>query len=91
MSATAFVGYCVGNVVGPVIFGASPGPLYRAGFVGSFVCLCGVVGIAGGTGALLWRENARREREGEMGARRGGHAIEEDLTDWQNEEFRYVL
>lgn len=89
VSASTFVGYCVGNVIGPVIFGASPGPIYHAGFVGSFVCLCGVVIIASITYFLLRRENNKRDQR--TGSPRGLHSIAEDLTDMQNEEFRYVL
>ncbi|KAH8705839.1 major facilitator superfamily domain-containing protein [Talaromyces proteolyticus] len=90
-SASTFVGYCIGNIIGPLIFGASPGPLYRAGFIGSFVCLCGVVVIGSGTYLLLRRENAKRN--GEL-IRVGGtqqDSIEENLTDMQNKEFRYML
>ena len=89
MSASTFIGYCVGNVIGPVIFGASPGPLFHAGFVGSFICLCCVVVIAGATYILLRIENAKRDRL--TGSRLKLHNIEEDLTDMQNEDFRYVL
>lgn len=89
MSASTFVGYCVGNVIGPVIFGASPGPRYHAGFVGSFVCLCGVVVVAAVTGLLLRRENMKRDSRN--GSPAGQHSIDEDLTDIQNKDFRYVL
>lgn len=89
VSASTFVGYCVGNVIGPVIFGASPGPLYHAGFVGSCVCLCGVVIIGTVTYVVLRRENARRDKL--TGGPIGLHTIDEDLTDMQNEDFRYML
>jgi hypothetical protein len=89
VSATTFVGYCVGNVIGPVIFGASPGPIYHAGFVGSFVCLCAVVVIGAATYIMLRRENMKRDRV--TGGHIGVHSIDEDLTDMQNEDFRYVL
>jgi phosphotransferase system glucose/maltose/N-acetylglucosamine-specific IIC component len=89
VSASTFVGYCVGNVIGPVIFGASPGPLYHAGFVGSCICLCLVVVIGAVTYFLLRRENMKRDRV--TGGHIGMHTIDEDLTDMQNEDFRYVL
>ncbi|KLP18984.1 Uncharacterized protein LW94_13399 [Fusarium fujikuroi] len=89
-SASTFVGYCVGNVIGPVIFGASPGPGYRAGFTGSCICLCGVVVIAAATCFLLRRENTKRDK------RTGRHSdilhdVDEDTTDMQKMDFRYVL
>lgn len=90
VSGTTFVGYCVGNVIGPEIFGATPGPLYHAGFVGSCICLCCVVVIAIVTFGLLRRENVMRNRS--MGPERPRlHAIDEDISDMQNEDFRYVL
>ncbi|KAJ6789456.1 hypothetical protein PWT90_00257 [Aphanocladium album] len=89
VSASTFVGYCVGNIIGPVIFGASPGPLYRAGFLGSFVCLCGVVVTAAATAVALRWENARRIRSTDTA--RHAQSIDEDLTDIQNKDFRYVL
>lgn len=72
-----------------MIFGASPGPIYHAGFVGSFVCLCGVVVIASITYVLLRRENNKRDKR--SGSPMGLHSIDEDLTDMQNEDFRYIL
>ncbi|KAJ5708970.1 hypothetical protein N7493_010304 [Penicillium malachiteum] len=91
-SASTFVGYCIGNIIGPLIFGASPGPIYRSGFIGSFVCLCGVVV----TGAITWIylrwENARRDKRCRPASEyQHQHSIDENLTDLQNEEFRYVL
>ena len=83
------MGYCVGNVIGPEIFGSSPGPLYHAGFVGSCICLCLVVVIGAVTYVVLRRENAKRDRM--TGGHLGLHTIDEDLSDMQNEDFRYVL
>lgn len=90
VSASTFLGYCIGNIIGPLIFGASPGPLYHAGFLGSFICLVCVVVIAIVTYILLRMENRKRDRL----AMAGGvchHNIDKDLTDKQNEDFRYVL
>jgi hypothetical protein len=84
-----FVGYCVGNVIGPEIFGASPGPDFYAGFKGSCVCLCCVVIIATFTYFYLRRENKKRDQK--TGGRKALHDFNEDLTDLQNEDFRYVL
>ncbi|KAI1626706.1 major facilitator superfamily domain-containing protein [Exophiala viscosa] len=89
VSATTFVGYCVGNVIGPEIFGASPGPVYHAGFMGSCICLCCVVVIAAVTWVLLRRENAKRNRA--TGGTVHLHGVDEDLSDLQTKDFRYVL
>ncbi|KAL1893317.1 hypothetical protein Sste5346_006494 [Sporothrix stenoceras] len=90
VSASTFLGYCIGNIIGPLIFGASPGPLYHAGFLGSFICLVCVVVIAIVTYILLRMENRKRDRLAMAGGVRH-HTIDEDLTDKQNEDFRYVL
>ncbi|KIH89950.1 hypothetical protein SPBR_00519 [Sporothrix brasiliensis 5110] len=90
VSASTFLGYCIGNIIGPLIFGASPGPLYHAGFLGSFICLVCVVVIAIVAYILLRLENRRRDRLAMAGGVRR-HTIDEDLTDKQNEDFRYVL
>ena len=79
----------VGNVIGPEIFGASPRPIYHAGFLGSFICLCRVIALAAGTVTMLYFENKRCDRE--TGGPIGLRTIDEDLTDKQNEDFRYVL
>ena len=76
-------------MIGPEIFGASPGPEYHAGFVGSCICLCCVVVIGAVTYFLLRRENAKRDKM--TGGRLALHTIDEDLSDMQNEDFRYVL
>ncbi|CAK7199903.1 hypothetical protein SEUCBS139899_002590 [Sporothrix eucalyptigena] len=90
VSASTFLGYCIGNIIGPLIFGASPGPLYHAGFLGSFICLVCVVVIAIVTYILLRLENRRRDRL-QMAGGVEHHNIDEDLTDKQNKDFRYVL
>jgi hypothetical protein len=72
-----------------VIFGASPGPEYHAGFVGSFICLTLVAVIGAVTYIFLRRENAKRDRM--TGGPLRLHSIDEDLSDMQNEDFRYVL
>ncbi|ORX39437.1 major facilitator superfamily domain-containing protein [Kockovaella imperatae] len=92
VSATTFVGYCVGNIIGPNIFGASPAPVYHAGFMGSTICLALVAVIATASYIALRMENARRDRRtGEASARVYHHHFDEDLSDKQNEDYRYIL
>lgn len=97
VSASTFAGYCVGNIVGPLIFGASPGPLYRSGFTGSFICLLIVVVVAAASYVALRIENHKRDRLAGLPGCSGldgdfqVHAIHEDLTDIENKEFRYVF
>lgn len=91
VSAMTFIGYCLGNIVGPELFGDSPGPAYRVGFLGGFICLCLVIVIAGVTLVALWSENRRRDRRADQGQGHDAFSINDDVTDWQNKDFRYVL
>lgn len=49
-----------------------------------------MVVIAAITYVLLRRDNAKKDRV-TGGERLGLHTIDEDLSDMQNDEFRYVL
>ena len=89
VSAVTFIGYCLGNITGPVLFGDSPGPAYRDGFLGSFICLCIVIVIAIVTAVALAMQNKKRDRE--TGGTLGIFTINDDATDWENKDFRYVL
>jgi hypothetical protein len=90
VSATMFVGYCVGNIIGPLLFGALPGPGCHVGFLGSFVCLWVVDGTAALTVVLLHMGN--RKRNWMTGALPlGTYKVEDDLTDKENKDFRYLL
>lgn len=48
-----------------------------------------MVVIGAVTYVVLRRENAKRDRM--TGGHLGLHTIDEDLSDMQNEDFRYVL
>jgi len=88
VSAATFVGYCVGNMVGPVCFSSTPGPIYQGGFIACTVAVISVmVGAIIGR-LVLGRENKRRDRE--YGPPNNEHALE-DLTDRENMNFRYML
>ncbi|GAM85472.1 hypothetical protein ANO11243_034790 [Dothideomycetidae sp. 11243] len=89
VSAITFIGYCLGNITGPKLFGDSPAPAYHDGFLGSFICLCLVVVIAAATLAALTMKNKKRDRE--TGGRLNEYSINDDVTDWENKDFRYVL
>ncbi|KAH8819381.1 major facilitator superfamily domain-containing protein [Xylogone sp. PMI_703] len=88
VSAATFVGYCVGNMLGPVCFSSTPGPVYRGGFIACTVSIAAVMVVALISRIILARENARRDRE--FGPPDNSHALD-DLSDRENMNFRYML
>ncbi|KAI5478460.1 allantoate permease [Pseudohyphozyma bogoriensis] len=93
--AFAYMGYCVGNITGPLTFKASQAPTYSGGIV---AMLCGYI-IAWFLVLVLYLYtiylNKKKEQQlAEYEATRVGKEdlLEEwhDLTDWENPRFRYV-
>ncbi|KAK5941166.1 hypothetical protein PMZ80_006443 [Knufia obscura] len=83
-----FLGYCLGNFVGPLIFKPADAPEYNSGFL-----IVTVTSIVAGLLAVVYRyvciwENKKRDR---AGAEAFDHAYEDDLTDMKNPQFRYQL
>jgi hypothetical protein len=88
-SSGIFVGYCLGNFVGPLLFKPADAPVYAPGFI---VVLA--TSIAAAVLAIVYRyvciwENRRRDKVGTMEG--FDHAYEDDLTDMKNLQFRYTL
>ncbi|RFU34761.1 hypothetical protein B7463_g1530, partial [Scytalidium lignicola] len=88
-SSGLYVGYCLGNFVGPLCFKTSDAPNYTPGFITTCVtsiaaaCLMVVYRLV-----CMW-ENRRRDKTGVMEG--FDHAYEDDSTDMKNPQFRYVL
>ncbi|UPL00204.1 hypothetical protein LCI18_011138 [Fusarium solani-melongenae] len=95
VNAVAYIGYCVGNMIGPQMFRASEVPRYPTGFLGMIGCWAAVFVEAILLLIYLKRENRRRDK---VQAERGETASEEqdemdnfsDKTDRENITFRYV-
>ncbi|KAF2003554.1 MFS transporter [Amniculicola lignicola CBS 123094] len=88
-SSGIFVGYCLGNFVGPLLFKPKDAPGYAPGFT---VVL--ITAIITAVLAIVYRyvciwENKRRDKTGTMEG--FDHAYEDDLTDMKNPQFRYTL
>ncbi|PWY86784.1 allantoate permease, partial [Aspergillus heteromorphus CBS 117.55] len=88
-----YIGYGVGNLIGPQTFRASQAPAYTGGFVAMLVCYCICVGLMAGYWLLVLRLNRRLHAEdSEAGAvqedeKDGAFA---DRTDLQQKTFRYT-
>ncbi|ERS98986.1 hypothetical protein HMPREF1624_04181 [Sporothrix schenckii ATCC 58251] len=96
--AFVFVGYCVGNIIGPQTFRASEAPLYRSAYIAiligfSFKTIFGLVLYA-----YMWAANRKRDRAAAGDPRspeeRAQSAVEKgmrDITELDNADFRYAL
>ncbi|OBU00655.1 hypothetical protein VE01_01284 [Pseudogymnoascus verrucosus] len=85
-----FVGYCVGNIAAPQFFideEAKEG--YPTAIIAMLVCYCGTFLMPLGLRWMYVRENKRRDALGSQPEEDYGD--DDDLTDFQRKEFRYVL
>ncbi|OJJ42741.1 hypothetical protein ASPZODRAFT_76411 [Penicilliopsis zonata CBS 506.65] len=100
VTAILFIGYCVGNIAGPQLFSSSQAPTYYGAFAAILACFCiGIVDVLLLRGYMVW-ENRRRDKaqgkviEPESDAP-AGFTMDDgcimDISDWQNESYRYAL
>ncbi|KAK7547080.1 putative MFS allantoate transporter [Phyllosticta paracitricarpa] len=96
-NAFLFLGYCVGNIAGPFFFKTEQAPGYELGVWSMLFCHLAEVVLVCVLWAMLARENrardrrkAEREAAGVVAERDAEATAFEDLTDWENENFRYV-
>ncbi|KAF2820572.1 MFS general substrate transporter [Ophiobolus disseminans] len=85
-SSGIYIGYCLGNFVGPLLFKPKDAPKYAPGFIVVFV-----TALIAGFLALAYRFwcvaiNNKRDKTGVMEGFE--HAYEDDSTDKKNPQFR---
>ncbi|KAL5114347.1 hypothetical protein ACEQ8H_007784 [Pleosporales sp. CAS-2024a] len=91
MAAAIFVGYCVGNIVGPqLIKSQTKSRHYPELWLGLIICYCITMAAAIALYSVLRRENRKRDALPGDEAERDKVAFM-DLTDGENAYFRYVL
>ncbi|GES57250.1 pantothenate transporter [Aspergillus terreus] len=100
-AAVIFVGYCVGNLVGPQFFKSNEAPNYTTAYTTILVCFVITIFLVIGLRIYLDLVNKRRDRKQgvhiDAEESRAVHldtddSLEEvDETDKQNRSFRYVL
>ncbi|KAF5656338.1 allantoate permease [Fusarium circinatum] len=88
-SSGLYIGYCLGNFVGPLCFKKGDAPRFEPGFI-----VVVVTSIIAGLLALVYRglcmwSNSKRDKSGTTEG--FDHAYEDDLTDKKNMQFRYIL
>ncbi|KAL4865913.1 hypothetical protein BDV12DRAFT_210791 [Aspergillus spectabilis] len=88
-SSGLYIGYCLGNFVGPLCFREQDAPRYVPGFIVTVVTtvIAGVLVLVYRT-VCLW-DNRRRDATGILEGFE--HAYEDDLTDKTNPQFRYTV
>ncbi|KAM3417490.1 hypothetical protein BST61_g5734 [Cercospora zeina] len=87
-SSGLYIGYCLGNFVGPLVFLAREKPEYPTGFIITFItaAAAGVMGFA--YRLVCQHDNRKRDREG---VHEGFDHAFEDPTDQVNKQFRYIF
>lgn len=88
MGAMVVLGYCLGNIMAPLIFVAEQAPGYVGGFTGVTICTI-YAGIAAQVARLLLIRRNKKKQE-LSGDPRYDEAFT-DKTDHQNLNFRYLL
>ncbi|KAH7198287.1 major facilitator superfamily domain-containing protein [Fusarium flagelliforme] len=88
-TATAFVflAYCIGNIIGPHGFIGSEAPIYQTGCKLIIGCVAAQVVIALILRFVLIRRNRLRDEKGPV--IEDENAALQDLTDFENPNFRY--
>ncbi|KAH8890176.1 MFS transporter [Thozetella sp. PMI_491] len=87
-SSGLFVGYCLGNIVAPLLFKDTESPIFTSGWIAVLACICAATVLALGYRQICVWENSKRDRAGFVEG--FDHAFEDDLTDKSNLQFRYT-
>lgn len=86
--AILYIGYAVGNLIGPQTFRANQAPEYTGGVVAMIVCYCVCIGLICAYWGLCVFQNKRSEGRAETDE----EALELllDLTDFEQKGFKYT-
>ncbi|KFX99612.1 hypothetical protein O988_03757 [Pseudogymnoascus sp. VKM F-3808] len=88
-SSGLYIGYCLGNFVGPLLFKPVDAPLYVPGFTAVVITAIVAAGFVAMYRVVCALDNRKRDKSGIMEGYE--HAYEDDLTDRKNPQFRYIL
>ncbi|KAK6072927.1 MFS transporter [Seiridium cupressi] len=91
-NALVFTAYCWGNFTGPFVVKASDAPYYQGASIGLLVGYAIKLGCHLLLLTYMFAENKRRDRvHGPADKAASDEAGMQDLTEFQNKNFRYVL
>lgn len=89
MAASIFIGYTVGNIIGPLlVFSPSKAQHYPELWEGLVICYCILIAACAGLGVHLWLENRKRARM-QLDPEKSDDMAFRDLSDRENPYFRY--
>jgi len=93
VSAAVFLGVAAGNIVGPFLFKDSEAPKYLTGVVGCMVSRILEIFVILALRLVFSRANAKRDRDVAEGRVQYDERVTglQDISDWKNPAFRYVL
>ncbi|KAI0834473.1 MFS general substrate transporter [Hypoxylon sp. FL0890] len=97
--AFLFVGYCIGNIIGPQTFIDSEAPFYTSAYTAMLISYCVKTIMVVILYLYMWAANKKRDREAttygsRLSIEQEKEAIEQgmhDVTELDNKGFRYVL
>ncbi|KAH7006910.1 major facilitator superfamily domain-containing protein [Ilyonectria destructans] len=89
--AILYIGYAVGNLIGPQTFRANQAPAYVGGTISMIVCYCVCIGIMGAYWAFTAWENKKRAAAS-VSTSQNPDAVESfmDETDYEQTGFMYT-
>ncbi|EON61054.1 hypothetical protein W97_00265 [Coniosporium apollinis CBS 100218] len=87
-AAGVFIGYCVGNIIGPLVFNSKDAPAYAPAFIAVLATALATMVLIAVYWYLAVMENKKRDASGIPEG--FDHAYEDDLTDKKNPQFRYT-
>lgn len=91
MFAILYIGYAVGNLIGPQTFRANQAPAYTGGVVAMIVCYCVCIGLICAYWALCVFNNRRaKEQDDHVETDEGAIEFLLDQTDFEQKGFRYT-
>lgn len=86
--AILYVGYAVGNLIGPQTFRDSQAPAYTGGVVAMLSCYCACIGLILVYWFICLRANRRVAPDQQVVE--SGEGGFQDLTDWKQHDFKYT-
>ncbi|KAB8207549.1 major facilitator superfamily domain-containing protein [Aspergillus parasiticus] len=102
VTAILFIGYCVGNIAGPQLFKKHQAPHYYSAFAAILACFCiAVLDVVLLRVYMVWENKRRDQKQGRVIEPETKEAEDSedsttrrgvgDVSDWQNQNFRFCL
>ncbi|KAA8648013.1 uncharacterized protein ATNIH1004_003896 [Aspergillus tanneri] len=88
-----YIGYAIGNLIGPQTFRNEQAPAYTGGFIAMLACYCVCIGLMGMYWILVIRLNRRQEGVDPESSASGDENLKDaftDQTDFERRTFKYV-